>query len=101
MVLPQLLAELICQGLLFGLFGGTGSSSKPSTTLATPEHRRAQQARICAFDGCNALSFRSTDHCWRHQDEPPSDPDLDQVVDSWVPEPEPEAECNWWEEQTE
>ena len=94
MVLPQLLAELICQGLLFGLFGGTGSSSKPSTTLATPEPRRAQQARICAFDGCNALSFRSTDHCWRHQDESPSDPEP-------APEPEPEVEGNWWEEQTE
>ena len=46
MVLPQLLAELICQGLLFGLFGGTGSSSKPSTTLATPEKRRTQQANM-------------------------------------------------------
>ena len=90
MVLPQLLAELICQGLLFGLFGGTGSSSKPSTTLATPEKRRAQQARTCAVDGCYALSFRTTDFCWRHQDQPPSKPE---------PEPEPVAEGNWWEDE--
>ncbi len=100
MVLPQLLAELICQGLLFGLFGGTGSSSKPSTTLATPQRRPAQLGK-CAHDGCNALTFRSTDHCWRHQDEPPSDLDLDQVVDELVPEPEPEAEANWWEDKSE
>ncbi len=91
MVLPQLLAELICQGLLFGLFGGTGSSSKPSTTLATPQRRPAQLGK-CAHDGCNALSFRSTDRCWRHQDEPPSDPE---------PELEPEAEANWWEDKSE
>ena len=41
----------------------------------------------CAVEGCNALTFRSTDYCWRHQDEPPLDS-----------EPDHEQEPNWWED---
>ena len=67
----------------------------------SPTERQNKLSQNCSTEGCNALTFRFTDHCWRHQDEPPSDPDLDQAVDSWVPEPEPEVEGNWWEEQTE
>ena len=57
-----------------------------------PTERQNKLSQNCSREGCNALSFRSTDHCWRHQDESPSDPE---------PEPEPEVEGNWWEEQTE
>ena len=87
MVLPQLLAELICHGFFFALFGGTGTTSKPPTKLSSPTHRRSNQLINCAVEGCNALTFRSTDYCWRHQDEPPLDSESD-----------PEQEPNWWED---
>ncbi|RCH77292.1 MAG: hypothetical protein DBX04_00875 [Candidatus Poseidoniales archaeon] len=87
MVLPQLLAELICHGFFFALFGGTGTTSKPPTKLSSPTQRRSNQLINCAVEGCNALTFRSTDYCWRHQDEPPLDS-----------EPDPEQEPNWWED---
>jgi len=57
----------------------TGNRSKRLT-----ESRGA--LRNCSHDDCFALTFRSTDYCWRHQDETPL---------------EPESEANWWEEQTE
>ncbi|MEC7720318.1 MAG: hypothetical protein VYC60_00260 [Candidatus Thermoplasmatota archaeon] len=97
--MPAPLFELLCCLLDVGssaaLAGGLHSATTPSTKLnssPTPQQRRAQQVRTCAFDGCYALSFRSTDHCWRHQDEPPTDPE---------PEPETEAEGNWWEGNSE
>ena len=98
MVLPQLLAELICNGLFFALFGGTGTSSKPPTKISnpaqkqtkkitTPVQRRSDQLIKCAVQGCNALTFRSTEYCWRHQDEPQLVSELDS-----------EQEPNWWED---
>ena len=103
--MPAPLFELLCCLLDIGssaaLVGGLNSAMTPSTKLSTPQQRRANQLRTCATANCNALSFRNTDYCWKHQDEPPSDPDIDQVVDELVPEPEPESEANWWEEQTE
>ncbi len=115
-MIANLIGELICSLFMWGILGGgvgesaVNTAQKPPTKLSTPAPSGNRSKRLtesrdtlrnCSFDGCNALTFRSTDHCWRHQDEPPSDPDLDQVVDSWVPEPEPEAEANWWEEKTE
>ena len=79
------------------------NAQKPPTKLSTPAPSGNRSKRLtesrdtlrnCSFDGCNALSFRSTDRCWRHQDEPPSDPEPES-------EPEPEAEANWWEGQQE
>ncbi len=87
MVLFQLIAEIICQGILFALFGGSATSSKPPTGISTPAQRQSNQLIKCAVEGCNALAFRSTDYCWKHQDEPPL-----------VSEPKPEQESNWWED---
>ena len=77
------------------------NAQKPPTKLSTSASTGNRSKRLtesrnalrnCSFDGCNALSFRTTDYCWKHQPETPSDPE---------PEPEPEADANWWEEQTE
>jgi len=77
------------------------NAQKPPTKLSTsaPSGNRSKRLtesrnalRNCSFDGCNALSFRTTDYCWKHQPETPSEPE---------PEPEPEAEGNWWEDQSE
>ena len=89
MVLPQLIAEIICQGMFLALFGGTAASSKPPTKISPPAQRRSNQLIKCAVEGCNALAFRSTDYCWKHQDEPPLDS-----------EPNPEQESNWWEDNS-
>ena len=100
MVVPQLLAELICHGFLFALFGGTGTSSKPPTKISspakkqtrkirTPDQRQSSQLINCAVEGCNALTFRSTEYCWRHQAEP-----------QLAFEPDPEQEPNWWEDNS-
>ncbi|SVD56184.1 uncharacterized protein METZ01_LOCUS409038 [marine metagenome] len=109
-MIPQLIGELICSGLCHVLFAGLAggdsamkNAQKPPTKLSTPAPSGNRSKRLtesrdtlrnCSFDGCNALSFRSTDRCWRHQDEPPSDPEPES-------EPEPEAEANWWEGQQE
>ena len=105
-MIANLIGELICGGLCHALFAGLAggdsavkNAQKPSTELRTspPAGNRSKRLtesrktlRNCSFDGCHALSFRSTDYCWKHQPETPSDP-----------EPEPEQEANWWEENTE
>jgi len=96
-VVAQLLLEALCCFILeFGIAGGTAALSSsnplttPSTKLSTPQQRQAKQATPCALDGCYALSFRTTDYCWKHQDEHQTEP-----------EPDPEQEPNWWVEQTE
>ena len=108
-MIANLIGELICSGLCHALFAGLAggdsavkNAQKPSTKLSTsapppPPGNRSKRLtenrntlRNCSFDGCHALSFRSTDYCWKHQPETPSDP-----------EPEPEQEANWWEEETE
>ena len=92
--MPAPLLELICCLLepvaSAALAGGMHSATTPSTKLSTPQQRQAKQATQCALDGCHALSFRTTDYCWRHQDERQSEP-----------EPEHDQESNWWEEKME
>ncbi|DAC28577.1 MAG TPA: hypothetical protein D7H74_05235, partial [Candidatus Poseidoniales archaeon] len=79
-------------------FGGTGASSKPPTKISnptqnqtkkitTPVQRRSNQLINCAVQGCNALTFRSTEYCWRHKDEP-----------QLVSKPDSDQEPNWWED---
>ncbi|MBJ36379.1 MAG: hypothetical protein CMB68_03300 [Euryarchaeota archaeon] len=103
--MPAPLIELLCcfLDLGFAVAGGGAalSASNPLTDLSelsASENRRlnsrsprnqTKQLFNCAVDGCNTLTFRSTDYCWKHQDEPPLDP-----------EPDPEQESNWWEEKT-
>jgi hypothetical protein len=109
-MIANLIGELICSGLFYALASGDSAvknAQKPSTELKTsaptgkstpaPTDNRSKRLtesrntlRNCSFDGCHALSFRSTDYCWKHQSETPLEP-----------EPESEAEANWWEEQTE
>ena len=99
MVLPQLLAELICNGLFLALFGGPGTSSKPPTKISnpaqkqtkktTPVQRQSNQLINCAVQGCNALTFRTTEYCWRHKDDP-------QLVSELGSEQEP----NWGEDSS-
>ena len=92
--MPAPLFELLCCLLDIGssaaLAGGLHSATTPSTKLSTPQQRQAKQATQCALDGCHALSFRTTDYCWKHQDERQSEP-----------EPEHDQESNWWEEKME
>ena len=90
--MPAPLFELLCCLLEFGasgaMAGGLHSTTTPSTKLNTPDQRRAKQLTTCALDGCHALSFRTTDYCWKHQDERQLEPD-------------PEQEPNWWEGNSE
>ena len=101
-MIANLIAELFCSGLCHVLFAGLAggdsavkNAQKPSTELRTsaPTGDRSKRLtesrdtlRNCLHDDCFALTFRSSDYCWRHQDETPS---------------EPEAEANWWDEKTE
>ena len=67
----------------------------------SPTERQNKLSQNCSREGCNALSFRSTDHCWRHQDEPPPPPPPPKKAPPPKSGPETEVEGNWWEEQTE
>ena len=106
-MIANLIGELICSLFMWGILGGgvgesaVNTAQKPPTELRTsaPTGDRSKRLtesrdtlRNCLHDDCFALTFRATDHCWRHQDEPPPDPET---------EPESESEANWWEEQTE
>jgi len=97
-MIANLIGELICSGLCHALFAGVAGDSavknaqKPSTELRTsaPTGNRSKRLtenrdalRNCSFDGCSALTFRSSDYCLRHRDEKPL---------------EQEADANWWEE---
>ncbi|GIS92309.1 MAG: hypothetical protein CM1200mP21_06040 [Candidatus Poseidoniales archaeon] len=91
MVAQFLLEALCCFIVEFATAGAAAglSASNPLTDLSTSENRRPDsRSSRCAVDGCNTLSFRSTDYCWRHQDETAS-------------AQESEADTNWWEEKTE
>ncbi|MFL2964909.1 MAG: hypothetical protein ACJZ5A_01020 [Candidatus Thalassarchaeaceae archaeon] len=61
----------------------------------TPAQRRLQQMQNCSIDSCNALTYRASDYCLRHQ---PSM--LEEIVSEPEPAPDPQAEANWWEEKT-
>ena len=60
----------------------------------TPAQRRLQQMQNCSIDSCNALTYRASNYCLRHQ---PSM--LEEIVSEPEPEPDPQAEANWWEEE--
>ena len=86
-------------GILGSGESAVNTAQKPPTKLSTSASTGNRSKRLtesrntlrnCSFDGCYALSFRSTDYCWKHQSETPLEP-----------EPEPEAEANWWQEKTE
>ena len=47
----------------------------------------------CAREGCHTHSFRDTDYCWKHQDEPP--PELDMSLDEKV-----NAKAEEWRNET-
>ena len=61
----------------------------------TPAQRRLQQMQNCSIESCNALTYRASNYCLRHQ---PSM--LEEIVAEPEPEPDPQAEANWWEEKT-
>ena len=60
----------------------------------TPAQRRLQQMQNCSIESCNALTYRASNYCLRHQ---PSM--LEEIVSEPEPEPDPQAEANWWEEE--
>lgn len=106
--------ELLCGGLFWLLItAGQKASQGVSESLAdnpterreiedarrlrkplTPAQRQLQQMQNCSIDSCNALTFRDSDFCLRHQ---PSM--LEKIASEPEPEPEPAAEANWWEEK--
>jgi hypothetical protein len=114
-VLESLLFELLCGGLFWLLFSGARKATSelveagvvidnPSERREiedarrlrkslTPAQRRLQQMQNCSIDSCNALTYRASNYCLRHQ---PSM--LEEIVSEPEPEPEPKAEANWWEE---
>jgi hypothetical protein len=49
----------------------------------------------CSIDSCNALTYRASIYCLRHQP-----PILEEIVSKPEPELDPQAEANWWEEKT-
>ena len=60
----------------------------------TPAQRRLQQMQNCSIDSCNALTYRASNYCLRHQPRT-----LEEIVSEPEPEPDPQAEANWWEEE--
>ena len=114
-MIESFIAELLCGGLIW-LFISAGSKGVEgvSDSLAdnpterreiedarrlrkslTPAQRRLQQMQNCSIDSCNALTYRASNYCLRHQP-----PILEEIVSKPEPEPDPQAEANWWEEKT-
>ena len=60
----------------------------------TPAQRRLQQMQNCSIESCNALTYRASNYCLRHQ---PSL--LEEIVSEPPSESEPEQEIGWWEEE--
>ena len=60
----------------------------------TPAQRQLQLMQNCSIESCNALTYRASNYCLRHQ---PSM--LEEIVSEPEPEPDPQAEANWWEEE--
>jgi len=113
-VIESFIAELLCGGLIW-LFISAGSKGVEgvSDSLAdnpterreiedarrlrkslTPAQRRLQQMQNCSIDSCNALTYRASNYCLRHQ---PSI--LEEIVSEPPPESNPEQEIGWWEEE--
>jgi len=115
-VIESFIAELLCGGLIWLLItAGQKASQGVSESLAdnpaerreiedarrlrkslTPAQRRLQQMQNCSIDSCNALTYRASNYCLRHQ--PPT---LEEIVSEPEPELDPQAEANWWEEKSE
>jgi len=111
-VIESFIAELLCGGLIWLLISAGKEASKGvSESLAdnpterreiedarrlrkslTPAQRRLQQMQNCSIDSCNALTYRASNYCLRHQPRT-----LEEIVSE--PEPDPKAEANWWEEE--
>ena len=56
---------------------------KMSSKLA-PSSRQKDQIRACSFGKCRSLAYRSSEFCWKHQEEEPH------TSDGLLTE-------NWWE----
>jgi len=113
-VIESFIAELLCGGLIWLLItAGKEASKGVSESLAdnpterreiedarrlrkslTPAQRRLQQMQNCSIDSCNALTYRASNYCLRHQT-----PMLEEIVSEPEPAPESKAEANWWEEE--
>lgn len=111
-MIESFIAELLCGGLIWLLISAGKEASKGvSESLAdnpterreiedarrlrkslTPAQRRLQQMQNCSIDSCNALTYRASNYCLRHQPRT-----LEEIVSE--PEPDPKAEANWWEEE--
>ena len=115
-MIGDFLLEILCFGLFWLLFtpGAKGVPGVVSESLAdnpterheiedarrlrkslTPAQRRLQQMQNCSIESCNALTYRASNYCLRHQ---PSM--LEEIVSEPEPAPDPQAEANWWEEKT-
>ena len=113
-MIESFIAELLCGGLIW-LFISAGSKGVEGVSESlggnhterreiedarrlrkslTPAQRRLQQMQNCSIDSCNALTYRASNYCLRHQ---PSM--LEEIVSEPEPEPDPQAEANWWEEE--
>ena len=110
-MIESFIAELLCGGLIWLLISAGKEASKGvSESLAdnpterheiedarrlrkslTPAQRRLQQMQNCSIESCNALTYRASNYCLRHQ---PSM--LEEIVSEPEPEPDPKAEANWW-----
>ena len=108
-MLGDFLLEILCGGLFWLFLGGGGVSDEIAAShrktrnlgsskvkSLTPAQRRLQQMQNCSIESCNALTYRASNYCLRHQ---PSM--LEEIVSEPEPEPDPQAEANWWEDQKE
>ena len=113
-MIESFIAELLCGGLIWLLISAGKEASKGvSESLAdnpterheiedarrlrkslTPAQRRLQQMQNCSIESCNALTYRASNYCLRHQPRT-----LEEIVSEPEPEPDPQAEANWWEEE--
>ena len=113
-MIESFIAELLCGGLIWLLFSAGKEASKGvSESLAdnpterreiedarrlrkslTPTQRRLQQMQNCSIESCNALTYRASNYCLKHQP-----PILEEIVSEPEPEPDPQAEANWWEDE--
>ena len=111
-MLGDFLLEILCGGLFWlfitagpkatqGVSDSIAASHRKTLNLGsskvkslTPAQRRLQQMQNCSIESCNALTYRASNYCLRHQ---PSI--LEEIVSEPEPEPDPQAEANWWEEE--
>jgi len=113
--LPGIIAEIVCNLLFYGAIAAASDDIGKKTKINTssisidsirekqrqgkslsPAERRVLLTAPCSVEGCNALVFRTTEHCLRHQPHMVSEPETEEEAPI---DPEAVVEENWWEDE--